>query len=152
MILELGCGSNPHPDADLRHDRTAHDPWVDVTHDLEQLPWPWADGSLDGVIAYDVMEHLHLDVVVWLDECWRILRPGGLLQLRLPNWNGENTWRDPTHYRPFHQDTFDYWDPDTDLHREYGRFYFDAGRWWRVVMKRDDGNEVWIILSKRASE
>lgn len=152
MILELGSGSQPHPRGTVRHDRVKHDAYIDVAHDLEVFPWPWADASAEGIIAYDVMEHLHCDVVVWLDECWRILAPGGLLELRLPNWNGENTWRDPTHYRPFHKDSFDYWDPDRELHQTYGRFYWDSGRWWQVVESRDDGNEVWVTLRKRASE
>ena len=81
-----------------------------------------------------LMAHLRCDVQAWLDECWRILKPGGELVLRLPAWNNPVSWRDPTHRRVFHEETFCYWDKRHALHHDYGSFYFGPGynKWWVI--------------------
>ena len=130
--LDLGCGSDPRSGW-VNHDRTGHAPYVAVAHDLNALPWPWPDASADEISALDVMEHLKLDVQQWLDECWRILRPNRSLYLRVPAWDNPVSYRDPTHRRVFHEETFDYWDRRSSLWLGYGRFYFaESNRWWRV--------------------
>jgi SAM-dependent methyltransferase len=132
-VLELGCGVHPTAGA-LHHDRIGHSPHVDVAHDLEELPWPWPDEGFETVIAFDVMGHLTLDVAHWLDEAWRILRPAGRLQLRLPAFDNPLSYRDPTQRRVFHEETFYYWQPGHPLYEAYGQFYFaESGRWWDVI-------------------
>ena len=139
-ILELGAGNNPSADM-VHHDRVRHAPHIDVAWDLDVVPWPWDDEEWFGVWAMDVMEHLKLDVAEWLDECWRILEPHGKLHLRLPAFDNPDSFRDPTHRRVFHPETFDYWDPETELWQEFGSYYFaDSDRWWIVegVWRQDD--------------
>jgi SAM-dependent methyltransferase len=43
------------------------------------------DGSVDCVVSTEVLEHLYHHPIGYLAECWRILRPGGLLLLSTPN-------------------------------------------------------------------
>ncbi len=175
--LELGCGKRPTPGY-VHHDKTRHGDWVDVAHDLEQLPWPWADEQFEEIIALDVMEHLRLDVSEWLDEFWRTLKDNGLLILRLPAWDNPLSYRDPTHRRVFHEESFDYWDPDKQLHHDFGSGYFSASdRWWKVEeakrciaaedvvpvrlrpdqpyrfyeVERRSAEDLWYLLRKRAS-
>lgn len=147
--LELGCGVHPTVNA-VHHDRIKHSPWVDVAHDLDVLPWPWTDGEFEKVIALDVMEHLRLDVNAWLDECWRILAPGGQLVLRLPAWDNPVSYRDPTHRKVFHPETFDYWDKRRPLHNDYGWFYFfEADRWWEIqAIERVNSGDLGFVLRK----
>ena len=148
-VLELGCGVHPTPGA-IHHDRVQHSAWVDIAHDLDVLPWPWQDAEFDKVIALDVMEHLRLDVNVWLDECWRILTPGCQLVLRLPAWDNPVSYRDPTHKKLFHPETFDYWDANRQLHKDYGFFYFgESGRWWTVeTVERVNAGDLGFVLRK----
>lgn len=131
--LHLGCGHRPLEGA-VNHDRWQHAPYVDVAHDLDVLSWPWNDEAFDKVIALDVMEHLRIDVQVWLDECWRILKPGGVLVLRLPAFDNPCSYRDVTHRRVFHHESFHMFDPDTQLWQDYGQFYWGPGynRWWKI--------------------
>ena len=131
MRLELGCGRHPTPGY-THHDRWAHAPWVDVAWDLNVVPWPWSDGSVRDVLALDVLEHLTLDVQDWLAELWRILAPEGLAVLRLPAYDNPVSWRDPTHRRVFHEETFDFWDRDKPLWQHYGCVYFPDGPWFSV--------------------
>jgi SAM-dependent methyltransferase len=150
-ILHLGCGTRPLAGA-VNHDKRPA-AGVDVAHDLDVLPWPWADGAFSKVIALDVMEHLRADVAEWLDECWRILADGGTLALRLPAWDHENSHIDPTHRRLFHPLSFGYWDRRTDYWRDYGSVYFqESGRWWRVesVERLDAGANLGYVLVKEA--
>jgi SAM-dependent methyltransferase len=44
-----------------------------------------ADESVDCVCSTEVLEHIYHHPAGYLAECWRILRPGGLLLLSTPN-------------------------------------------------------------------
>jgi len=129
--LNLGAGNRPIEGAvnhDLRLDPRR--PWITVAHDLNELPWPWDDNSFDLVAAKAVFEHLRINLVESLSECWRILRPEGKLYIKLPYWNSENSYIDATHYWAFGLAIFDQFDPDTEFGTEY-EFY----EWpqWKVI-------------------
>ena len=124
MKLELGCGTAPTPGY-VHHDRHKHAPHVDVAHDLDQLPWPWADESCQEILALDVFEHLHLMPAAWLQECHRLLQPGGLLKLRVPVFGSPWHLIDPTHVRGYHPLNFDYFIAGRELHNKFGHYYFD---------------------------
>lgn len=149
--LQLGAGRRPLEGA-VNHDLWQHSPWIDVAHNLDDVPWPWDDAAFDKVIALDVMEHLKVDVQVWLDECWRILKPGGVLVLRLPSYANPVSYRDPTHRRVYHPETFLYWDARHALWQDYGQFYFGPGynKWWTVesVDKNTNGGDLGFVLRK----
>jgi SAM-dependent methyltransferase len=124
MKLELGCGTAPTAGF-VHHDKRKHAPHVDVAHDLDVLPWPWADGSCDEILGLDVFEHLHLMPEQWLRECHRVLAVNGILRLRVPIFGSPWHVIDPTHVRGFHPLNFDYFIVARELHRKYGHFYFD---------------------------
>lgn len=54
---------------------------------IEGLDWPFAAESFDTLILVHSVEHCHM-VQDLLDECWRILKPGGHLILCVPNRRG----------------------------------------------------------------
>jgi len=131
QTLNIGAGRRPIKGAtnhDLRLD--ANRPWITIAHDLNVLPWPWEDQSYDRIIARAVLEHLDIDLVASLNECWRILRPGGYIYLKLPYWHSEISHADPTHRWFFGLGSFDQFDPDRRRGREY-EFYTDRN--WKIV-------------------
>lgn len=146
MKLLLGCGNEQrvgwvHLDRRaLRH--------VDVVHDLDVAPWPFEDASAGRIEAIDVLEHLE-DPVAFFDECWRILRPGGTLLVQAVRYTSENCWRDPTHKRGFHPDTFRYFDPEEEWGRRYAHLYTD--RPWKVL-RIEDGDNVRAEMTPRKGE
>lgn len=152
VILELGCGKEVSPGATIRHDRIAHSPHVDVAWDLDLMPWPWSDESVDDLFAIDVIEHLHHEVDTILNECHRILRDGGTLTLRVPAWNHPLGlgYRDPTHVRPaWHPETFLYWDPRSHHWELWGSIYFaEAARWWHVEHVENDAGDIGVVMRK----
>ena len=57
---------------------------VQFVADLNNTALPFGDGSFDLVVCKDVFEHLHNPTFA-LSEIKRVLRPGGLLLLHVPN-------------------------------------------------------------------
>lgn len=151
MRLELGCGNHPTPGY-VHHDRWKHSPHVTVAFELEIIPWPIAEGTVDRLLATDVFEHLKLDVRVWLDECWRVLKVGGELSMRLPAFNNHYSWRDPTHQRVFHPESFLYWCPHAKgtVWQDFGRYYFGKGytKWWDQKSVVTEANDLRFTLCK----
>jgi SAM-dependent methyltransferase len=130
-VLNLGAGNRIIEGA-VNHDRIVHRPEISVAHDLNRLHWPWEDESFDVISARAVFEHLDIDLVACLDECWRILRPGGTLDIKLPYWQHPDSWADPTHRRAYDLQVFDWFDPETPNGKTYG---FYTPRKWRIVWK-----------------
>lgn len=128
----------------VNHDLSKHAPFVDAVADLNLTPWPWADESFDLIHASAVLEHLRLSLVESLDECWRILRPGGQLHAKVPYWQHDNSHADPTHRWHFSLRSFDYFDPTTKLGSQYG-FYTD--RKWKLVKPAALNREASSIIA-----
>ena len=82
--LHIGCGPNILPGW-VNIDRVAHAPGVRCDLDLAALPWP--DGSVEAVLAEHVFEHFSFaeEAEIW-PEIARILRPGGILTLEMPDF------------------------------------------------------------------
>lgn len=90
LKLNLGC-SDDYKVGYVNVDRV---PPADQIADL-RMRWPWEDSSVDEIYAHDVFEHLYpvhvlaqkaeLAAKVWaMNEAWRVLKPGGLLDLAVP--------------------------------------------------------------------
>jgi Methyltransferase domain. len=151
MNLELGCGNHP-TQGWTHHDRWKHARHIDLAFDLEVFPWPIANETIEKILATDVFEHLKCDVQVWLDECWRVLKAEGELSMRLPQWNNPYSWRDPTHQRVFHKESFLYWCPYAHgtVWRDFGQYYFGQGyqQWWTQKSVTVEANDLRFVLVK----
>lgn len=73
--LHLGCGP------------LSIDGWENHDMDVDlRKPLPWADGSVDFVFTEHCVEHLfQREAWGFFEECWRILRPGGVLRTTVPD-------------------------------------------------------------------
>ncbi|MDH4316866.1 MAG: methyltransferase domain-containing protein, partial [Desulfobulbaceae bacterium] len=82
-LLNLGCGGRYHP-AWINVDFTATGPGV-VAHDLMQ-PLEFDDDTFDAVYHSHVLEHMPKRYApVFLGECLRVLKPGGILRVVVPD-------------------------------------------------------------------
>lgn len=142
-VLNLGCGNKILPGA-CNTDRIKHRPEVDVVWDLNVIPWPWADDSFDQVYACAVLEHLRISLLESIDECWRILRAGGHLQMKLPYWKHEMAYNDPTHFWKCGMGVLDIFDPRTKRGHDYS-FYTD--RKWKILKVRLNREMTSIIAA-----
>ena len=100
MKLNLGCGFNK-VSGFVNVDR-APECAPAVLCDLERVPWPWEDSSVDTIRLTHVLEHLGETptayIAIW-KELWRIGKPGAAVEIIVPHWNHENFHHDPTHVR-----------------------------------------------------
>jgi SAM-dependent methyltransferase len=99
-----------------------------VAHDITRAPWPFPDASFDHVLASHVFEHIPTPragerdpIFTVLEECARVLSPGGLLEVHVPVAGTLSDFANPTHYRHFHERAFTYFEGQRD-----GECYHDA--------------------------
>jgi len=90
---------------------------ADIVHDLNVLPYPFADNSFDEIHAYEVLEHCGtqgdwLYYFAQFTEFFRILKPGGYIMGTVPMWDSPWAWGDPSHTRIISQCSLSYLDQD----------------------------------------
>lgn len=111
--LDVGCGLSKAEGA-VGIDMHSL-PGVDVVHDLNAFPWPFPDGEFDEILMHDIIEHLN-DTLKVMEECYRLLKPGGLLKIRVVPYNHRYAYSDPTHVKFFTTVTWDFF---TGVRRTY---------------------------------
>jgi len=119
-ILDVGCGKNKSAGA-VGIDKSVNSS-ADIVWDLECFPWPIESASFDVVICKHVLEHLR-DVVMVIEEIYRILKPGGSLIIEIPHFSHPDAFRDPTHIHFFTYFSFDYFTGDP-MYPEYTKVKF----------------------------
>lgn len=121
-VLCLGCGRRPFLEA-INHDRTIHADYVNIGHDLDVMPWePFCAEWVDVIIAQDLVEHL-ADPYGFVNECHRILIPGGLLVFRMSAFDNPASYNDLTHKHLVGPGAFDFFDPETPVGAHYRGFH-----------------------------
>jgi SAM-dependent methyltransferase len=104
-VLHIGSGSKKLPGSQTVDILDL--PGVDLVHDLDLSPWPYADNSFDLIYAHSVFEHLE-DVLQTMDEMNRLLKPGGRIVLVVPYFRHPDAFVDPTHEHFFTSRSMDY--------------------------------------------
>ena len=101
MKLNLGCG-NKILDGYVNVDK--FDLYnVDIKHDLEKLPYPFDDNSVEEIIMSHVLEHIGQDPDVFINilkELYRICNNLALIKIAVPHPRHDDYISDPTHVRP----------------------------------------------------
>lgn len=114
LKLDLGCG--PHKREGFTGvDHTAF-PGVDIVHDFND-PWPWGDNSVEEAHCSHCIEHFDaMERVHFLNELYRVLKPGAKCTVIAPHWSSCRAYGDPTHkWPPVSEFAFFYWKKDWRL-------------------------------------
>jgi SAM-dependent methyltransferase len=152
-ILELGAGARPtkKEGIEIIHLDKVSLPDIEVVMDLNRISplfsgqkLPFNDNEFDEILAIDVIEHV-IDVIPLIEEIYRVLKPGGLVRVRTTNYKFSNAFRDPTHFHSFTLESFDYFDPSSELFSRYG--HTSKAR-FKVLEKKEDGQELVFTLKK----
>jgi SAM-dependent methyltransferase len=108
-VIDLGCGTSPYKKDILEAgneyvgvdwDNSVHDIAPDVIADLT-MDLPFENDTADSLISFQVMEHLARPLF-FLNECHRILKPGGVLMLSVPfQWRVHEAPHDYFRYTNF---------------------------------------------------
>lgn len=81
--LNLGCGRLGQLKGYLNVDAYKNK-GVDIIHNLNKIPYPFDDNSIDEIYISHVLEHLDLSFEDFIKEMRRILKRNGILLLRVP--------------------------------------------------------------------
>ena len=127
----------------------------DVVHDLDVLPYPFADNTFAEIHAYDVMEHCgklgdwRFFFAQWT-ELWRISKPGGVFLGISPHVSSPWAWGDPGHTRIITAESLHfldqskYWQVGATAMSDY-RPYYHAD-WTILHTQVDDGKRLqWAL-------
>lgn len=141
--INLGAG-NTIKSGYLNHDIIKHRSEIDIVFDLNLPEWPLGYDSYDYIRAIDVIEHLE-SPLNFMNNCWKILKPDGVLFLKACGWQNPNFWVDITHHRAFDIKSFDYFVSSTAMGQVYS--YYTDKKWeyregfpfydnlWNVLVK-----------------
>jgi SAM-dependent methyltransferase len=127
LKLNLGCGVD-HREGFLGIDKMDF-PNLYCLRDIEKEGLPFCDNSCEYILANSFFEHID-NLIFVLNECWRVLKPDGILEGIIPLAGTDGSFRDPTHRRFFTENTFD---------------FFFAGRenflpWEKIELSRPHNN------------
>ena len=118
ILLDIGCGDQKN-EGFIGLDRRRL-PGVDIVHDLEKFPYPIPDNICLSITGSHIVEHIKPWVMIdFMDELWRIAKPGGQLALCHPYGVNEMFVQDPTHCNPCNESTWFYFDPRYYLYTIY---------------------------------
>lgn len=123
-------------------------PPADIIADLSQR-WPWRDGSVEEVLAFDIFEHLP-SIRHTLNELWRVLKPGGKATIEVPTTRGVGAVCDITHVSYWSAGTFEYFEKGNFARERFrGSPYYDVNADFKILSmdqsmyKNRFGEEVW---------
>ncbi|MCR4275105.1 MAG: class I SAM-dependent methyltransferase [Candidatus Campbellbacteria bacterium] len=125
-LLHVGCGHSKISGA-LGMDVLAL-PEVDVVHNLDVVPWPLQDASVDIIFGHSVLEHV-TDIVAFMDEAWRVLAPRGRLIVAVPYFRSTDSFTDITHKHFFTSESLDYFFVENT---PKSHFQYSAHTWKRI--------------------
>ena len=124
IIVNLGCSGSRIPGS-IGVDVIPRDGTVDIVHNLNKYPYPFKENYADEIHLYHVLEHLD-DSIKTIEEIYRILKPGGILYLRVPHFSSLYAWGDITHKKAFSIYAFDIFDASRDYKKwGYTKAKFD---------------------------
>ena len=106
LKVNLGCGEEVR-EGWIGLDRG--DYGQEIVRDMKK-GLPFCNNSCEELYADQVLEHLQLDedFIFVMNECLRVLKPGGIFKIRVPHYDSLTAYKDPTHSRYFTKQTFTY--------------------------------------------
>lgn len=122
--LNIGCGHvyyegwvNLDANPDVKCDVVATVP-----------PLPFEDNYFDQILMSHFLEHVP-DTIEMMNECWRVMKPGGLLQIQVPYAMSHAAYQDPTHVKFFVPESAIYY-TEQMAYLKYPIKVWSQGRGW----------------------
>lgn len=134
LKLDLACGETPHEGFE---GVDFYAPSAKHKVDLTVYPWPWNDNSVEEIFCSHYCEHVPMEYVqhgdrkkdalcAFFDECYRILKPGAMMKVIVPNARSNRAFQDPTHRRFFVAESFLYFNREWRDINKLGHYLADC--------------------------
>lgn len=128
-----------------------------------KLPFP--DSSIESIITHHCLEHIDAGFIRLMDECYRVLKPGGFMRIIVPCFPSYAAVQDPDHKRYFMEGVWETFcgAPDNSHWMEsfsvpYTKCRFEmVNEDWTAMFPPDqrwtkaDVREMRVMLAKRPS-
>ena len=144
-ILNLGAGNDIIADA-VNHDLHKHRSEIELTFDLNLIPYPLKSATWDKVVIKSVIEHLIPTPLETMAEIWRILKPNGIVIVKYPLYTSPTIHDDPTHRWFLSERSLDYLDPTTPYGVEYG--YYSKAKFKIISKNKHKNMSIYVTLRK----
>lgn len=134
IVLDIGCGHEkikPKKSEKVIGIDVFKDRGVDIVHNLEK-PLPFPDDYADRVYSNHTFEHVQ-NTKQLVEECWRIIKPGGEIYIRVPHYSSTGMYTDLTHKTFFSSRSLDYYIDGTYLSTMSG---YNSRVRFKIIKKR----------------
>jgi LmbE family N-acetylglucosaminyl deacetylase len=115
--VHLGCGERPRAgwiNIDRCVPSTADDSFRKADCECDDLTALVGSHIADYVFSEDFLEHVSPDKRVHvINQCWDILKPGGIMEHYVPNAGSQNDFGSPSHLSHWNLQTFEHFDVDS---------------------------------------
>lgn len=110
---------------------------------------PCTENSATEVYISGVLEQIegNDELIHAMNECWRVLKPGGQIVIVVPNAKYAIAHRDPMDIRKFTPATFNYFIDGMQEYRDYGSVY--GFKPWRTLdIQENERHILTVTMSK----
>jgi SAM-dependent methyltransferase len=153
--LDLGCGANKQPGFVGMDIRPLEG--VDIVHDINVHPFPLPDECVTRVMASHLVEHIPPTAIngkgtwfpfmAFMDEIWRIGKPGCEFMISAPYWLSPGFAQDPTHCNSINEITFAYFDP---LHKSQLWTIYKPKPWYYRFVSFNPNMNIEIMMMRHS--
>lgn len=141
MKLNLACGNLRKPDYINVDNNPTCQP--DKLHDII-YGIPYSDETVEEILCEHFIEHLDGEQFIrFFNECWRVLKVGGKLEIAAPYHSMKWAIIDPSHKRFISEHSFDFF-----MNRDYNSVTAGVKGWYLGVSCVLNGGELRVVLEK----
>lgn len=142
--LDVGSGGRHLPGyVSLDKDKATR---PDVIADME-TGLPFGDNAFDEVRAHHILEHIHTEKKTFvMYEAWRVLKPGGVLDIEVPAFPFVQAVMDPTHVSFWVRESYWYFEAGNRFRDAFAARSSEPVPKFAVVESRQDGWKLNITL------
>ena len=105
----IGLNQWADPNCDIYKDLNCSwaDPNVCWDNPGKRKTIPFPGNCVAEIHANQFFEHIQY-IIPLMNDCYRVLVPGGFMNINVPYYLGPDAWSDPTHVRAFSENSFRY--------------------------------------------